>query len=71
MRAKIKSIEGYSAHADQDGPVKWVRPMRSTLKKIFIVQGEDNAEHVLATVFKDKLTVDSVVPEYGQEFTLE
>lgn len=71
VRAKIKSIEGYSAHADQDGLVRWVRPMRNTLKKIFIVQGEDNAEHVLATVFKDKLTVDSVVPEYGQEFILE
>ena len=71
VRAKIKSIEGYSAHADQDGLVKWVRPMRHTLKKVFIVQGEDEAALKLATVFKDKLTVDAVVPEYGQEFILE
>lgn len=70
VRAKIKSIEGYSAHADQEGLVKWVAPMRNTLKKIFVVQGEDHAEYTLATVFKDKLTVDAVVPEYGQEFEL-
>lgn len=71
VRAKIRSIEGYSAHADQDGLVKWVRPMRHSLKKVFIVQGEDAAASKLATVFKDKLTVDAVVPEYEQSFELE
>lgn len=71
VRAKIKSIEGYSAHADQAGLVKWVRPMRHSLRKVFIVQGEDSASSKLATIFKDELTVDAIVPEYEQEFILE
>ncbi|KKQ43593.1 MAG: hypothetical protein US61_C0008G0005 [Parcubacteria group bacterium GW2011_GWE2_37_8] len=35
------------------------------------IKSEDEAALKLATVFKDKLTVDAVVPEYGQEFILE
>lgn len=71
VRAKIKSIEGYSAHADQEGLVKWVSPMRYSLKKVFIVQGEDEAASKFATILRDKFTIDSVVPEYGQEFILD
>lgn len=70
VRAKIRAIGAYSAHADQNGLVEWVRPMRDSLKKVFIVQGEEDASAALATVFKDKLAIDAVVPEYGQEFEL-
>lgn len=71
VRAKIRSIEAYSAHADMEGLVKWVKPMRDTLKKVFIVQGEEEAAHHLATVLKDRFTIDAEVPEYEQEVTLE
>lgn len=70
VRAKIREIGAYSAHADQNGLTEWVRPMRDSLKKVFIVQGEEDASSALATVFKDKLAIDAVVPEYGQEFEL-
>jgi metallo-beta-lactamase family protein len=70
VRAKVRSIEAYSAHADMEGLVKWVKPMRDTLKKVFIVQGEEEAALHLASVIKDRLTVDAVVPDYGQEFEL-
>lgn len=70
VRAKVRSIEAYSAHADMEGLVKWVKPMRDTLKKVFIVQGEEEAALHLASVIKDRLTVDAVVPDYGQEFIL-
>lgn len=71
VRAKIRSIEAYSAHADMEGLVKWVKPMRDTLKKVFIVQGEEEAAHHLATVLKDRFTIDAEVPEYEQEVILE
>lgn len=71
VRARVRSIESYSAHADMEGLVKWVKPMRDTLKKVFIVQGEEDAAHHLATVLKDRFTIDAQVPEFGQEFILE
>jgi metallo-beta-lactamase family protein len=66
VRAKVVSIEGYSAHADQAELLSWARPLdRTRLKNIFLVHGEKDA----ATTLADKLRVERVsnveVPERG------
>ena len=41
VRAKVVSIEGYSAHADQSELLAWARPLdRARLQKVFLVHGE-------------------------------
>lgn len=70
VRCRIKSISGYSAHADQKQLLKWLRPMRLTLKKIFIVQGEENQMTSLATKIRDELAIETAIPSKGEEIML-
>lgn len=63
VRAKIKTISGYSAHADQEGLVKWIRQMKDSVKEVFIVQGDQEAEEALAKKLREKLDVMVKIPE--------
>lgn len=48
IRAGIATIGGYSAHADQDGLLKFVTGMRKSPSHIRIVHGEQKAKQALA-----------------------
>jgi len=66
VRAKVVSIEGYSAHADQAELLTWARALdRQRLKNAYLVHGEPDAALALA----DKLRLEGVasvdVPELG------
>lgn len=62
VRCKVKSIGGYSAHADQAKLMDWLRPMRKNLKKLFLVQSEETATAVFQAKVKDEFAIDTVVP---------
>jgi metallo-beta-lactamase family protein len=64
------SIGGYSAHADQPQLIKWVEPMRTTVKKVFVVQGEAEAADTLAQKLRDELAVEAEVPKAGESVIL-
>lgn len=70
IRARVKAIGGYSAHADQPLLLKWVDSMRPRLKKVFIVQGESEEAESLAQKIKDELALDTQVPEAGASVIL-
>ncbi len=70
VRARKIQIAGYSAHADQPQLLEWLRPLRKTLKKVFVVQGESGASEVLAAKIRDDLAVMAVVPKKGESFEL-
>lgn len=65
VKCKIKAIGGYSAHADQPQLVEWLKPMRQTLKKLFVVQGEEEVSAVFAQKVKDELAIEATVPKPG------
>jgi len=71
VRARVIQVSGYSAHADQKQLIQWLEPMRLSLKKVFVVQGEENASSVFAGLVMDKLAVSAVAPKLGEEFELE
>lgn len=71
VRCRVAHIPGYSAHADQKGLIDWVRPMKETLKKVFVVQGDQEASQALAVMIKDKLAILAEVPSAGEEVVLE
>ncbi|MFX1712310.1 MBL fold metallo-hydrolase [Stutzerimonas stutzeri] len=48
IRARVTSIGGYSAHADQKGLVEFVTGMRQWPTEIRVVHGEQKAKEVLA-----------------------
>lgn len=70
VRCKVKAIGGYSAHADQPRLLNWLKPMRLSLKKVFIVQGEEDQMISLATKIKDELAIDAEMPSKGEEIIL-
>jgi len=55
INAQVHTISGYSAHADQNGLVKFVTGMKKKPKHIKIVHGDDNAKQALANKYKDVL----------------
>ncbi|MDP3901465.1 MAG: MBL fold metallo-hydrolase [bacterium] len=63
VRAKIASVTGYSAHADQPQLLEWLRPMRQSLKKIFLIQGEESQMEALALKVKDQYAINIEAPE--------
>lgn len=70
VNAKIKAIGGYSAHADQKALFNWVSYSKKTLKRVFVVQGEEGAANHLAVLIRDYLGVQAIAPFYGEEFIL-
>ncbi len=70
VRARVSEIESFSAHADQPRLLQWIKPMRRSLKKVFVVQGETQQSEALAHKINDELAVDAIVPQHGDEFVL-
>lgn len=70
VRAKIKAIGGYSAHADQRQLLEWIKPFSQSLKHVFLVQGEGQAANVLATKLRSDLQIEATVPTLGETVVL-
>jgi len=70
VRCRKINIPGYSAHADQPRLLEWVGAMHDTLKKVFVVQGEEDSSSVLAAKIRDTLAIDAEVPTPGETIEL-
>ncbi len=81
VHCHVSTIGAYSAHADQNGLIEYIRQAnlpssaeasagKGTLKKCFVVQGEEDAAIALAERAKKELGVDAVVPRLGESFEL-
>ncbi|PJE64778.1 MAG: MBL fold hydrolase [Candidatus Ryanbacteria bacterium CG10_big_fil_rev_8_21_14_0_10_43_42] len=70
IRAHIKAIGGYSAHADSDALFEYVEHTASTLKTVFVVQGEPKSALFLAQRIKDNLGIDAKAPKQEDTFNL-
>jgi metallo-beta-lactamase family protein len=68
VRAKIESMEGWSAHADRDELLKFAEAALKDKrpKAIFTALGEPSAERFLAQRIHDYLGGPSIVPDFGQ-----
>lgn len=71
VRASVKAIGGYSAHADQKGLFDWLGNIRKPIKKVFVVHGEEKPAEALAQIIKDKMGIDAQVPDFGEVVELE
>ena len=69
VRCRVKAIGGYSAHADQEGLLRWVAASGRP-KKIFVVQGEEAASLALRQRIRDEMGFDAIVPYLGDRIVL-
>lgn len=72
VNCQIRAIGGYSAHADQNMLLKWIASAASggNLKKVFVVQGEEDSSNILAEKAKTDLKINAIVPSQGESFEL-
>lgn len=70
VRARIHSIGGFSAHADQQGLVEWLSAFKNNPRGLFIVHGENDAQQELAAVLRHRLKMDPLIPRWGERFAL-
>lgn len=70
VKCQVRQIGGYSAHADQEGLLKFVSNMKQTLKKVFLVHGEEGSAEVLGLKIKDDFAIEVEIPKFGEKFKL-
>lgn len=70
VQAKIHTIEGFSAHADQLGLVEWIGNFLGK-PNLFIVHGEVAAQTELSNLIHQRLQLNTVVPELGDRVSLK
>jgi metallo-beta-lactamase family protein len=70
VRCRVVSIPGYSAHADQPHLLEWLSTMRRTLKKVFVVQGDQSSSEVLMHKIQDEMAIPAEVPSRNESVEL-
>lgn len=70
VRCEVRTISGYSAHADQAQLMKWAGSLRDSLTKLFVVQGEEAASNALSVKIRDELAINTEVPSLGESVVL-
>lgn len=69
VNARVETIAGYSAHADQQELLAWADHFdRQRLQAFFLVHGEPDAMQVLAGKLRDQGTANVMMPTRGQHF---
>ncbi|MEK7187629.1 MAG: MBL fold metallo-hydrolase [Patescibacteria group bacterium] len=70
VRCQVRSATAFSAHADQPRLLAWLEPMKAKLKKVFIVQGEEDQAKALETKVREELKLEATVPKMGDTVEL-
>ena len=70
VRAKIKVLDGFSAHADQGEILRWLGTFKKAPRTTYIVHGEPLAASALANVIRERLKWKVEIAKYQQRVTL-
>lgn len=70
VRAKIHGIEGFSAHADQKGLLRWLKGFEVPPQQIFLVHGEESTMETWAPLVRQEIGIEPVVPSWGESFAI-
>lgn len=66
---ETRTVDGYSAHADQNMLVDWIRGFKK-VGRVFVVQGEQSASEALAERIKEEMQIEARVPEELEEIKI-
>ena len=71
VRARVATVGGLSAHADQEALLSWLRGFRNAPGKTFVVHGENGASTAFAEAIRKELGWSDVrLPKRGDWVTL-
>jgi len=70
INAEVELVDGFSAHADQNELIDWLKNFSSSPKKIFVTHGEPEASLSLKNKIQSEFNWNAIVPEYLQTVDL-
>jgi len=73
VRCRVRSISGFSAHADQHELETWLGHFGADgkPKTVFIVHGDPDAAEAFAARIRSELGMDAVIPKHRETVTLK
>jgi len=66
VRCHVEKIEGFSAHADWQGVIRWLSGFERPPKTVFLTHGEIGSATAMANHIQEQFGWKVVVPEYAQ-----
>ncbi len=66
VRARVHTINGFSAHADQHGLITWMRGFER-LGKIFLIHGERNKQKIFKQEIKSQMKQKAHIVHFGEK----
>ncbi len=71
VKAKVHTLGGFSAHADRDGLIQWVKNIKNKNLKVFVVHGEEKSAQSFAGSLKSEFGFAAYVPEWRETVDLD
>lgn len=71
VKARVARIGGFSAHADRDELLEWLRALEDPPKKVVVVHGEQESAQHFGDYVREKAGWEVAVPEYQDEIVLD
>ena len=71
VRCHVERVEGFSAHADWQGVLRWLSGLHHPPKLVFTTHGEPEAAEAMAQHIRDKFGWKVEVPYYGETVELQ
>jgi len=71
VKARVVRIHGFSAHADKDELLKWLKQLQAPPKAVFVVHGESESAKAFGDYVRKQTGWNVSVPEYQDEVVLK
>jgi len=71
VRAKVVRIHGFSAHADKDEILQWLKNLKAPPRGVFVVHGEEDAAKSFGQYIRENTGWPVTVPQYKQQVVLD
>jgi metallo-beta-lactamase family protein len=70
VRASVRSLGGFSAHAGQSDLLNWLSPIAPCQPRVFLTHGEDRAREPLAACIEQRFGIKAALPGYEESVEL-
>ena len=70
VRAKVKVLDGFSAHADQGEILRWLGTFTKAPKTTYVVHGEPAGASALAEAIRERLKWHVEIAKFQQKVAL-
>ena len=71
VRARVTVLDGFSAHADQEEILRWLRTFKKPPRMTYVVHGEPAAASTFAGLIRERLSWKAEVAKYQQKISLQ